>query len=1177
MTALACHHVDVSQQFVHLHAHTEYSLLDGCNRINDMVKHAAAQGMPALAMTDHGVMCGAVQFYEACKKHQVKPLIGCEVYVAQRTRHDKEPGKDNRPYHFTLLAQNRVGYRNLTQLVSAGNLEGYYYKPRVDRELLARHSEGIVALSGCLRGEVNAALLEGTFAQAQQRLGELKDIYGENLFVELMDHGLPEQRQTNRDLIKLAKDFNLPLVATNDAHYQTRNDATMQDILVCVQTGKTLNDTNRMKFFAPEFYLKNYDEMAKVFGELPETLTNTLAVAERIDLDLDLETVYLPVFPVPEGYNSEAYLRELCRKGLIWRFGSEEPSNTVMERLATELEVIIPKGFADYFLIIWDFINFAREKDIPVGPGRGSAAGSLVAYLLGVTNLNPLDHDLLFERFLNPERTELPDVDTDFCVERRGEVIQYVRERYGYDKVAQIMTFGRMKARAAIRDIGRVFDVPLPKVDKIAKTVPGGPGVTLKDALDLPEFKQMCDEDPETAKIVEMALRVEGMARNAGIHAAGVVMCSQPLQTIVPLQKMNGDEVVVQFDMNDCAKVGLVKMDFLGLRNLTVIKDCLKIMEQSQGIKLDLDSLAPYDDPLTYKLLQEADTNGVFQLESDGMKRYLKQLKPDRFSDIVAFLALYRPGPLQGGVVDDFIRRRHGRGGGVTYPHPKLEPILADSYGFFLYQEQVMLTANILAGYTMAMADGLRKAMGKKKFDVMEKHRKIFTEGAVERGVEEKTAREIFDTMEKFAAYGFNKSHSAAYAIVSYQTAYLKANYRMEYMAALMTSVLSSIDKISFFIKECQDSGIAVLPPDVNESYVGFSVSPKGIRWGLGAIRNVGISAVESILQARKTGGPFRDLSDLCHRVDLRQVNKRVLEPLIKSGALDSFNETRATLISYIDTCIDSGSRAAKEALSGQGGLFDDFDSGPPAFSELIHKRLPEFPKRTMLDFEKEMLGVYLSGSPLADYAHILKKHTSHRVRDLKSAESGVQVAIGGLVLSHRKILTKFKTTMCFLQVDDDSGSVEVTLRPATFEKFTNLIHDGAMLIFKGRTEIRQVKKADDEEEAEGPQEETKVTADEVISLDALNQSRGDGNDSAKDSLHGVHIRLQLFQSDHMPNLRDLLIRHRGHHEVFLHLASPTGETVMHLAEAFRVKPSEEFKTQVRTLLGSESIWASAC
>jgi DNA polymerase III subunit alpha len=1168
--------VSSSNQFVHLHAHTEYSLLDGCNRISSMVKHAAAQGMPALAMTDHGVMSGAVQFYEACKKHNVKPLIGCEVYVAQRTRHNKEAGKDNRPYHFTLLAKDRVGYSNLTQLVSAGNLEGFYYKPRVDRELLAKHSQGIVALSGCLRGEVNAALLEVGYKEAEKRLGELRDIYKEDLFVELMDHGLPEQRQTNKDLIKLARDMNLPLVATNDAHYQTRDDATMQDILVCVQTGKTLNDTNRMKFFAPEFYLKSYDEMHKVFGELPEALNNTLAVAERINLEMDLESVYLPIFPAPEGHNSESYLRELCRKGLIWRFGTEEPSQVIMDRLHTELEVILPKGFADYFLIIWDFINYAREKDIPVGPGRGSAAGSLVAYLLGVTNLNPLEYDLLFERFLNPERTELPDVDTDFCVERRGEVIQYVRQRYGDERVAQIMTFGRMKARAAIRDIGRVMDMPLPKVDKIAKTVPAGPGVTLKDALELAEFKLLCDEDPETAKLVEMALRVEGMARNAGIHAAGLVVCSIPLAQLVPLQRMNGDEVVVQFDMNDSAKVGMVKMDFLGLRNLTVIKDCLKIIEQSRGVKLDLDALHPYNDEATYKLLQEADTNGVFQLESDGMKRYLKQLKPDRFTDIVAFLALYRPGPLQGGVVDDFIRRRHGRGGGVTYPHPLLEPILSDTYGFFLYQEQVMLTANILAGYTLAMADGLRKAMGKKKMDVMDKHRKIFTQGAVERGVEEKLAREIFDTMEKFAAYGFNKSHSAAYAIVSYQTAYLKANYRMEYMAALMTSVLSSIDKISFFIKECQDSNIAVLPPDVNESIVGFSVSPKGIRWGLGAVRNVGQGAVESILAARKAEGPFKDLSDLCHRVDLRQVNKRVLEGLIKSGAMDDFGESRATHIAYVDHCIEAGQKASKDALSGQFGLFDEFDMGNPAFNEIASKKFPEFPKRQLLDMEKEMLGVYLSGSPLDDFRSTLRKHTTHKIRDLQGLESGIKVSVGGLILTHRKVLTKFKTTMCFIQLDDDSASVEVTLRPANYEKFASMIHDGAMLVFKGRTEVRQVK-GNDEEEAEMPQEETKVTADEVISLEALGQAKSESAQADKnDRIFGIHIRLQLFQGDHMPTLRDLLLKHRGEHEVFLHLASPQGETVMHLAESFNVRPSEQFKRDVVSLLGPDSYWLSS-
>jgi len=1159
-------------QFVHLHCHTEYSLLDGCNRINDMVKHAAQLGMPALAMTDHGVMYGAVQFYDACVKHGVKPLIGCEVYVAQRGMHQKEAGKDNRPYHFTLLAKDREGYSNLCQLVSAGHLEGYYYKPRVDRAMLEKHSKGLVALSGCLRGEVNAALLEDSPAEARRRLGELRDIYRDDLFVELMDHGIEEQRATNPELIKMARDMNLKLVATNDAHYLTREDANVQDILVCVQTGKTLNDTNRMKFFAPEFYIKTYEEMAQTFSALPEALSNTLAVAERCDLKLDYDSVYLPVFPCPEGLDSETYLRQLCHKGLIWRFNSENPGPEIMERLQVELDVIVPKGFADYFLLTWDFINFARAQDIPVGPGRGSAAGSLVAYLLGITDINPLEHDLLFERFLNPERTELPDIDTDFCVERRGEVIQYVRNKFGNDKVAQIITFGRMKARAAIRDVGRVLDIPLAKVDKIAKAVPEGPKVDLAEALDSPEFKKMCAEDPETANLIDMALRVENMARNAGIHAAGVIVCSEPLATIAPLQRMNGDEIVIQLDMNDSAKIGLVKMDFLGLRNLTVIKDCLKIMKESRGIELDLNTLPPFTDEATYQLLCDADTNGVFQLESDGMKRYLKQLKPDKFSDIVAFLALYRPGPLQGGVVDDFIRRRHGRGGAITYPHPKLEPILKDTYGFFLYQEQVMLTANVLGGYTLAMADGLRKAMGKKKMDVMEKHRKIFTEGAVERGVDKKNAEEIFETMEKFAAYGFNKSHSAAYAVVSYQTAYLKANYRTEYMAALMTSVLSNIEKISFFIKECGQSGISVLPPSVNHSLVGFSVSGSSIRWGLGAVRNVGTNAVEAILESRRQDGPFKDLADLCHRVDMKQVNKRVLEGLIKAGAMDSFGETRATLLSALDNCVDSAQRAAKEAQTGQFSLFDDLGPGQATFAEMCPRRLSEFPKRQLLEMEREMLGVYLSDSPLTEVRSTIKQYASHRVAQLNGLESGVQVALGGLVSSSRKIITRFKTPMVFLQFEDETGTTEVTIRPATYEKCSTLLNDGALLLVRGRTEIRQARR-DPDDDSEAPQEQVKVTAEEIVCLEALANAK---NGKPELRLPGIHIRVQMFQSDFMPQLRDLLLRHRGDQEVYLHLVSPQGETVMHLNESFKVKGNEELEQSVRRLLGQEAIWAEA-
>jgi len=1164
--------------FVHLHCHTEYSLLDGCNRIPEMVRQARDLGMPALAMTDHGVMSGAVAFYKACQGAGIKPLIGCEIYVAQRSRHDREPRKDDRPYHLTVLAKDREGYRNLTQLVSAAQLEGYYYKPRTDHELLARHSKGLVALSGCLRGEVNDALLQDDYKLAGQRLGFLKDVFGEDLFVELMDHGLPEQRKTNRDLVRLAKDAGLLTVATNDAHYLTRDDASLQDILVCIQTGKTLDDTGRMKFFAPEFYLKSPQEMLQTFNWVPEAVHNTLAVADRCHLEMDLESVYLPEFPVPGGGTAEDFLKDLCQKGFVERFGTSDPGQEYLDRLETELDVIIGKGFADYFLLVWDFIRYSRSQGIPVGPGRGSAAGSLVAYLIGITQLDPLPHQLLFERFLNPERTELPDIDTDFCVERRGEVIQYCREKYGNDRVAQIVTFNRMKARAALRDVGRVLGVPLPEVDRIAKAVPADLKVTLESALESPEFRGLYDGDPTCRKLVDLARRCEGLARNAGIHAAGVVIGSRPLAELVPLQRMNGDEVVSQFDMNDSATVGLVKMDFLGLRNLTVINDCLRNIERSRGEKLDLSKLA-FDDAETYELLSNADTNGVFQLESDGMKRYLKQLKPDRFSDVVAFLALYRPGPLKGGVVDEFIRKRHGKGGEIVYPHPKLESILKDTYGFFIYQEQVMLTANVLAGYTMAMADGLRKAMGKKKMDVMEKHRKIFVDGAVERGVDAKVAADIFVTMENFAAYGFNKSHSAAYAVVTYQTAWLKTHYRPEYMAALLTSVMSSIEKVSFFISECNQSGIQVLRPDVNESGPEFTVVPAGIRWGMAAVRNVGRGAVDQLVSAREKDGRFKDLADLCARVDLRQVNKKVLEGLIKAGAMDDFGQTRATLLANLDCCLEHGQRVQKEAQSGQFGLFDEGDLGRTTFAEVCRLRESEFDKRVLLDMEKEMLGIYLSDSPLSEYREVLKRYSTHRIADLSSVAVGSNVAIAGLVTSVRKIMTRFKTQMAFLQVEDFSGSTEVTLRPQAFEKYSSLCLDGAIVVAKGVTEVRQARQVreDEEEDEEAPAEEFKLTADELLSVEKLasNFAGHQRTSNSEGRYRGLNIRVQVFQGDSLPRLRDILWRHRGAREVYLHLESPQGTTIMHLPEAFGVEDGPRLVEEVEDLLGRETVWVN--
>lgn len=1167
-----------STPFVHLHCHTEYSLLDGCNKIPDLVSRAKELGQPAIAMTDHGVMSGAIQFYKECKKQGVKPLIGCELYIAQRGMEDKEAGKDNRPYHFTLLAQDRVGYKNLIAMVSDAHTKGFYYKPRVDREMLAKHSQGIVALSGCLRGEVNDALLLDDFNLAKKRLGELKDIYKDNFYVELMDHGIPEQKKTNVELIKLARMMNLPLVATNDTHYGTKADACVQDALVCIQTGKLLNDTNRMKFFAPEFYLKSGDEMARAFSGMEEAVTNTLEVADRINLEMDLDSIYLPDFPVPEGFTPESYLRKLCDEGFVRLYGVENPGQDYMDRLEVELEVINGKGFAPYFLIVADFIGYARENGIPVGPGRGSAAGSLVAYLTGITKLDPLKHSLLFERFLNPERTELPDVDTDFCVERRGEVINYCRRKYGEEKVAQIVTFGRLKARAAIRDVGRVMDIPLAKVDKIAKTVPEGPGVRLKDALAAPDFAKMVEEDAETRQLVELALKVEGMARNAGVHAAGVVMASMPIKEIVPLIAMNG-EPVSQFDMNDSAYAGLVKMDFLGLRNLTVIENCLRMIEKTQGFRPDLDSLG-FEDEKTYQLLCDADTNGVFQLESDGMKRYLKLLQPDKFSDIVAFLALYRPGPLQGGVVDDYIRRRHGKGGPVEYPHPLLEEILSETYGFFLYQEQVMLTAAVMGGYTMAMADGLRKAMGKKKMEEMVKHREIFSSGADAKGVDKKVAGEVFDTMEKFAAYGFNKSHSAAYAIVSYHTAYLKANFRAEYMSALLTSVISNLEKVSFFIKECTNSGISVLPPDVNESSTDFNVVPAGIRWGLAAVRNVGANAVENIIAARGEGGPFKDLVDLCNRVDLRQVNKRVLEGLVKAGGMDCFKETRATLLANVELAHEHAQRAQKEVQTGQFSLFDEHTPANTSFDDLRPRRSPEFPKRELLDLEREMLGIYLSDSPLSEVKDVMRKNVTHQIGKLKAmqSEAGKQVKIAGMINSVRKIMTRFNTPMAFIELEDFSGAMEVTVRPAHYEKASALLQPGALVLVSGRAEVRERRGGNDDEEEEMPAEEVKVQGEEFVSLDQLNAGDGSGGPGgARKEQPGVHIRVQLFQSDTLPLLRSVILKHRGDESVFLHLCSPKGVTVMNLASTFSVRPDADFEKDVASLLGNGAFWVKAC
>jgi DNA polymerase-3 subunit alpha len=1078
-----------SPEFVHLHVHTEYSLLDGFCRMGPMLEKAKEHGARAIAMTDHGYMYGAVEFFKAAKKHELKPIFGVEAYLAPGRRNQKSGRMDTAYYHVLLLAKDLTGYRNLMKILSIASIEGFYYRPRADRETLAKHAEGLIATSGCLRGEIPCALARNDWDGARRIAQDYIDMFGrESFFIELMDHGIGEQVQMNTMLIQLAREMALELVATNDVHYLKADDAAPHDILLCIQTGKTLTDTNRLKFGSDQFYLKSPEEMEAVWRHYPEAMRNSLKIAEMCNVELDLKTFHLPTFPVDQekypGMDEAAFLEKLCYDNLPRCYG-ESPPEAVLERLRYELEVIKQMGFPAYFLIVCDFINYAKSNGIPVGPGRGSAAGSLVAYLTGITELDPFRHGLIFERFLNPSRKEMPDVDTDFCVERRGEVIEYVRQKYGDDRVCQIITFGRLKARASIRDVGRVLDFPLGFVDKVAKMVPAGPKVTLKSALDeSPDFARLYNENPDARKIIDLARSLEGVPRNASIHAAGVIISKESLSNHVPLQKMNDKDIVAQFEMGPVGEIGLVKMDFLGLRNLTVIEHCLKIIKKRHGLDINVRKLAE-DDEKVFELLQAADTTGVFQFESSGMRRYLRQLKPDRFADIVAMVALYRPGPIQGGMVEKYIDRRHGREE-VDYPHPSLEPILKETYGIILYQEQVMQIANVMGGYSMALADELRKAMGKKKADLMEKHRQIFREGAVQKGIPQDLAVYVFELMETFAGYGFNKSHSAAYAYVTYHTAWLKAHYPWEYACALMTSVMDKIDKVSFFVSECRARGIPVLPPDVNSSEAPFTVVDEGVRFGMGAVRNVGLGAIEAIVKAREVSGPFTSLYDFCRRVDLGQVNKRVVESLIKSGAMDVFGMTRSTLLANLDPCLDAAQRAQREHSTGQISLFDALDETPEDVAGLSFVDQPEFDKPVLLAMEKDMLGLYLSDSPLSGYREILDSGVFSTIRQFDDIGAGQRVIVAGIIVGLRTIITKTKQSMAFIQLEDMTGSVEVTALPRVYESCRGAIVDDGIVAVKGLLEARQGGGRDDEDEGDIPSEELKMLADEIVFLEGL-------------------------------------------------------------------------------------------
>jgi DNA polymerase-3 subunit alpha len=1037
----------ILKEFVHLHTHTEYSLLDGAARIKDLVRQAVEFGMPALAITDHGTMFGVIDFYKACRQAGIKPILGCEVYVAPRTIHDRQSGIDDKLAHLVLLAENEPGYRNLLRLVSLAFTDGFYYKPRVDRETLARYSDGLIALSGCLAGEIPAAILAGEHRRARQIAGEYREIFGDRFYLELQDHGLAGQAEVNRELVVISREMNIPLVATNDVHYVRREEAEIQDILLCIQTGKTVHDSGRLKFEGDQFYFKSGAEMARLFGEVPVALANTAVVAARCAVELDFASVHLPEYRVPPGYDPDSYLRELCYRGLERRYAQIQPA--VRERLDYELRVIAQMGYSSYFLIVWDFIRFARERGILVGPGRGSAAGSLVAYVLGITNIDPLAYGLLFERFLNPERVSLPDIDIDFCFERRGEVIDYIFEKYGRECVAQIGTFGTMAARAAVRDVGRVLGMPYAEVDRVAKLIPPELGMTIEKALATPELGTVYRRDEDVRQLVDKARALEGMPRHASIHAAGVVIAKEELTNYVPLYRTADGVVATQFAKEGIEELGLLKMDLLGLRTLTVIGDAIDLIRRHRGVKVDIDAI-PLDDPATYELLGRGDTIGVFQLESSGMRGILRELRPEVFEDVIALVALYRPGPLGSGMVEDFIRRKHGRTE-VQYLHPALKPILRDTYGVILYQEQVMRIASDLAGFSLGEADLLRRAMGKKKPDIIAGLRQQFLDGATARGVDPAVASQIFELMAYFAGYGFNKSHSAAYALIAYQTAYLKANYPVEFMTALLTSVKDNAEKVGAYVEECRALGLEVLPPDVNESRRDFTVvDGQRIRFGLAGVRNVGANAVNAIIEARERDGPFRDLLDFCSRLDARVLNKRALESLIRAGAFASLKSSRRQLLAVLDEALHLAHRRQKEKASGQVSLFDDWGEAAGLVPELNLPDVPEFTRHEILAMEKEMLGLYLSGHPLQEYRAKLRALTTANAAEVPQLVPGQQVILGGLVVGMRTITTRKGEPMCFLTLEDLTARVEVVVFPRAYARFRRLLVPDAVILVNG-------------------------------------------------------------------------------------------------------------------------------
>jgi len=1137
--------------FVHLHVHTQYSLLDGAIRIKDLVNRAAELEMPAVAMTDHGNMFGAVEFYQAATKAGVKPIIGCEIYMSPGAMDDRTPtGPRDAAHHFTLLAHNNTGYQNLMRLVTAGYLDGFYYKPRVDKAFLAKHSEGLIGLSGCLKGEINSAISLGDLDKARQSVGDFRDILGpENFFLELHDHGMEAQQRCNRALVEFGKEFNLGMVAANDAHFLKREHHEAHDVLVCIGTGAMVHDEKRLHY-STEVYLKSREEMAALFGEIPESLTNPLRIAERCNVEIEFDKLKYPAYNVPEGLTKEYYLRQLCDKGLIDRYGERAPNDPeLQERLEKELGIIEGSGFVDYFLIVWDFINYAKQHDVPVGPGRGSAAGSLVAYLLEITDVDPLKYGLIFERFLNPERVSPPDVDIDFCPSRREEVIDYVRNKYGHRAVSQIVTFGTLGAKSVIRDVGRVMGMGYGDADRIAKMIPKDLGINLEKSIEQnPDLRAAVDNEPATRQLWEYATVLEGLVRNTGIHAAGVVIGDRDLSEYIPLCRGGEGEVVTQFEMAPLTDLGMLKMDFLGLKTLTVIQDTVNLIK-AHTPDFDVDQV-PLDDQAAMDLLSSGQTIGVFQMESEGFATTCRKFGFTGINDIIAILALYRPGPMD--LIDDFVARKKGERK-VKYLHPLLEQVAADTYGIMIYQEQVQKAANLLAGYSLGEADLLRRAMGKKDKEKMAAERIKFIDGCKKTNdIGKETAEAIFDLLEKFAGYGFNKSHSAAYGLVSYRTAYLKANYPVEFMAGLLGNEINNTDKISKLVNECQRMGIEILPPDVNRSGLKFvpdvTEERKAIRYGLAAVKNLGEAAMEAVIAERNEGGSFESFSDLCMRIDGRSVNRKAIETMIKCGAFDTLHRDRAEIFAQIESVMASANVAQKDKASGQGMLFggDDLAIEPPKAAGAVDYKPWSMAER--LDYEKELLGFYVTGHPLDPFRAQLTDEKYTQIADLADLEDKADVILAGRVASvEQKYSRKDGKPFGIVIIEDLTGQMEFALWSDRWAKHSKTVVPGKLIAVQARLDKRD--------------DQVRLQTRDVKSIEAKGKSKP------------VTLAIDLVQGGEsvVLDLYRVVQDCPGPRPLRLRFTSANGEIMLRADEALKVTLGDDFRGRLPEAVSLEA------